>query len=78
MAGSPTDTDESVDDALASILSPEDTRYALICRECRTVWPYQRDSKTVKAARNGEVECSDCGTALDLAVDSKEGESDGG
>lgn len=64
-----------VDAALAAMLAPEDSRYIIICRECRHCWPYQRDSKTVKASRRGQGTCPDCGTEVELVVDAKEDES---
>lgn len=64
-------TDEALDDKLAAMLAPEDARYVLICRECRTCWPYQRDSKTVKAARDGRASCPECNETLDLPIDAK-------
>lgn len=66
-------SDEDLDDRLAALLAPQEARYVLICRECRSAWPYERDSKTVKAARDGEATCPECGEAVDLAVDAKEG-----
>jgi len=67
------ETSDEVDDALAAMLARPKTKYALICRECRTVWPYQRDCKTVKAARDDRATCPECGDTLDLAFDHKEG-----
>lgn len=49
----------------------DDARYILGCRECRNAWTYQRDSKTVKATRNGERYCPECQESLELIQDAK-------
>lgn len=60
-----------VDKGLAQLLAPPDKRYVLMCRDCRTVWTYERDCKTVKAARDGRAACPECDEALELARDNK-------
>lgn len=66
------DTDHT-DDLLAVMVAPEDSRYVVICRDCRRCWPYKRDCKTTKAVRAGEASCPECGASLDMAADSKAG-----
>lgn len=63
---------KDLDNKLAAMLAPEDSRYVLLCRECRSAWPFQRDCKTTKAARSGDALCPDCGDAIELGVDFKD------
>lgn len=63
-----------LDEQLAALLADPDTRYLLLCRECRHAWEFQRDSKTVKLARKGEAVCSECSSEIDLVVDAKDGD----
>lgn len=65
-------SDEKLDNMMAAMLSPEGTRYLVICRECRKVWPYKRDCKTTRAARDGRARCPKCDSELVLAHDGKE------
>jgi len=61
-----------LDAKLAAMLAPSDSNYVMLCSECRTAWPYQRDCKTTKAARNGNADCPECGETLTMPVDAKE------
>lgn len=64
-------SNEELDDKLAAALAPPDARYVILCRECRTCWPYERDCKTTKAVRRGDATCPECGDTLDMPVDDK-------
>ena len=62
---------KELDAKLAAMLAPEGSNYVMLCSDCRTAWPYQRDCKTTKAARNGNANCPECGETLKMPVDSK-------
>lgn len=62
-----------IDDRLAAMLAPPGSKYVLVCRECRKAWPYKRDCKTTKAAREGNASCPECGEPLDFPIDAKGG-----
>lgn len=62
---------KDLDNKLAAMLAPADSRYVLLCRECRSAWPFKRDCKTTKAARSGDASCPDCGERIELVVDFK-------
>lgn len=55
---------------LIRLMTRQDARYVLLCRGCGTVRTYQRDSKTVQNAREGNETC-DCGSVIELAKDAK-------
>jgi len=65
-------TNSEVDAKLAAMLAPEGSNYVMLCSNCRTAWPYQRDCKTTKAARNGNASCPDCGETLSMPVDAQD------
>lgn len=69
--------DDQLDDMLAALMAPSDSRHLVICRECRTVWPFKRDCKTTKAARDGRATCPKCDDELELTLDAKEEKRDG-
>lgn len=64
--------DNWLDDQLAAMLAPPDSRYIVTCRECRTVWTRQRDCKLTKGVRGGVMKCGDCKSELEFVLDAKD------